>query len=159
MTQITVVLADDHTVVRSALRMLLDDEDELQVVAEAGDVADAASATCAATGRRARARPQHAGRVRAWTRSRGSARQSPETAIVVLTMQDEPAFAREALQAGAQGYVLKEAADDELVQAVRAGRRGRHLPQPELGARLAAEPPSRPARPTTSPSARSRSCG
>ena len=48
---------------------------------------------------------------------------SPGTAIVVLTMQDDPAFAREALRAGALGYVLKEAADDELVEAVR-GRPG-----------------------------------
>jgi two-component system response regulator NreC len=66
--------------------------------------------------------------------------ESPETQIVVLTMQNEPAFAREALQAGALGYVLKEAADAELVQAVRMAAAGEKYLQPELGARLAAEP-------------------
>jgi two-component system response regulator NreC len=67
---------------------------------------------------------------------------APETQIVVLTMQNDPAVAREALRAGAIGYVLKEAAESELVQAVRlAGKGGTYL-SPELGARLAAEPPT-----------------
>jgi two-component system response regulator NreC len=57
-------------------------------------------------------------------------------------MQNDPAFAREALRAGAIGYVLKEAADSELVQAVRLAARGRTYLSPELGARLAAEPQS-----------------
>jgi two-component system, NarL family, response regulator NreC len=65
---------------------------------------------------------------------------SPETGIVVLTMQDDPAFAREAMQAGVLGYVLKEAADDELVNAIRMASEGRTYLQPELGARLASEP-------------------
>jgi len=63
------------------------------------------------------------------------------TAIVVLTMQDDPAFAREALQNGAKGYVLKEAADAELVEAVRAAAEGRTYLNPGLGARIAAAPP------------------
>ena len=84
---------------------------------------------------------------------------SPATHIVVLTMQDDPAFAREALQAGALGYVLKEAADDELVEAVRRAADGEHLPQPALGARARVAAARAPGRPTSSPSARSRSCG
>ena len=60
---------------------------------------------------------------------------SPETKIVVLTMQKEPAFARQALQLGVLGYVLKEAADDELVQAVRSAAAGDTYLQPALGAR------------------------
>jgi two-component system response regulator NreC len=63
---------------------------------------------------------------------------SPGTEIVVLTMQNEPAFARRALQAGVRGYVLKEAADAELVQAVRSAAAGDIYLQPALGARLAA---------------------
>jgi two-component system response regulator NreC len=63
---------------------------------------------------------------------------SPQTEIVVLTMQNEPAFARRALQAGVRGYVLKEAADAELVQAVRSAAAGKTYLQPALGARLAA---------------------
>ena len=67
---------------------------------------------------------------------------APNTQVVVLTMQNDPAFAREALRAGAIGYVLKEAADAELVQAVRLAADGRTYLNPELGARLAAEPPT-----------------
>jgi two-component system, NarL family, response regulator NreC len=67
-------------------------------------------------------------------------RQSPETQIVMLTMQDETSSARQALQAGVLGYILKEAASEELVKAVRLAAQGRTYLQPELGARLAAEP-------------------
>ena len=84
-------------------------------------------------------------------------KQSPDTEIVVLTMQDETAFAREALQAGVLGYILKEAASEELVKAVRMAAEGRTYLQPELGARLAAEPDA--TTPTTSRSASLRSCG
>jgi two-component system response regulator NreC len=67
--------------------------------------------------------------------------ESPDTRVVVLTMQNDPAFAREALRGGALGYVLKEAADAELVEAVRLAAEGRTYLHPELGAKLAAEPP------------------
>src|ERR1700686_1641446 len=70
--------------------------------------------------------------------------ECPDTEIVVLTMQQEPAFAREALGAGALGYVLKEAADDELVQAVRLAAAGESYLNPKLGARIASEPPPGP---------------
>ncbi len=70
--------------------------------------------------------------------------ESPETQIVVLTMQQEPAFAREALGAGALGYVLKEAADEELVEAVRRAAAGESYLNPRLGARIASEPPPGP---------------
>src|SRR4051794_14417220 len=69
----------------------------------------------------------------------------PATQIVVLTMQDDPAFAREAMRAGALGYVLKEAADAELVEAVRDAARGATYLHPRLGARLAAEAITGPA--------------
>lgn len=59
-------------------------------------------------------------------------------------MQSEPAFAREAMQAGVRGYILKEAADAELVKAVRLAAEGNTYLQPDLGARLAAEPPGQP---------------
>jgi two-component system response regulator NreC len=70
--------------------------------------------------------------------------EAPETQIVVLTMQQEPAFAREALAAGALGYVLKEAADEELVGAVRSAAAGERYLNPRLGARIASEPPPGP---------------
>jgi len=138
-TQTTIVLADDHVVVRRGLRMLLDSEDGFEVVAEAGDVMAAI--------RYVRAyRPTVL--VLDVTMPEGSTlpsiptfkEASPQTAIVVLTMESDPAFAREALRAGALGYVLKEAADDELVHAVRLASDGQTYLHPQLGARLAAEP-------------------
>jgi two-component system response regulator NreC len=65
-----------------------------------------------------------------------------ETAVVVLTMQDDPSFARQALQAGASGFVLKEAADDELMEAIRLAAQGETYLNPRLGAKLAAQPPN-----------------
>ncbi len=134
-----IVLADDHAVVRSALRMLLEAEPGFEVVSEAGDAEEAA--------RKVRGHRPHV-LVLDLNMPGGSGlgivprirEESPETQIVVLTMQSEPAFAREAMQAGALGYVLKEAADAELVQAVRMASVGETYLQPELGARLAAEP-------------------
>ena len=67
--------------------------------------------------------------------------RSPDTAVVVLTMQQDLAFAREALRSGALGYVLKHAAGTELVSAVRAAAAGETYLNPKLGAQLAAAPP------------------
>lgn len=136
---ISIVLADDHTVVRRALRMLLEDEPGFEVVAEAED-ADGAI-------RYVRGHKPDVLILDLNMPGRPSLEAipdmheaSPETKIVVLTMQKEPAFARQALQLGVLGYVLKEAADDELVQAVRSAAAGDTYLQPALGARLAAEP-------------------
>jgi two-component system, NarL family, response regulator NreC len=134
--QLTVVIADDHTVVRQGLRLLIDAEPDMRVVAEAGDVAEAE--------RKARAhRP--AVLVLDLNMPGGSSleaipRLRDATAIVVLTMQDDPGFARQALQSGALGFVLKEAADEELLQAIRLAAGGGTYLNPRLGARLAAQP-------------------
>ena len=138
--KIKVVIADDHAVVRSGLRLLLEKEDDLDVVAEAGDVADALRYT----------RAHRADVLVLDLNMPGEpslpaiprvAEESPGTHVVVLTMQSDPAFAREALQAGALGYVLKEAASTELVEAVRLAAQGETYLNPRLGARLAAAPP------------------
>jgi two-component system response regulator NreC len=136
---ITIVLADDHQVVRAGLRLLLESEGGFQVVAEAGDVPTTERRVAAYHPRVLILDLNMPGEssLPAIPRLRAS---SPETNIVVLTMQNDPAFAREALRAGATGYVLKEAADTELVQAVRMAAGGRTYLNPELGARLAAEP-------------------
>jgi two-component system, NarL family, response regulator NreC len=133
----SIVLADDHTVIRNALRMLLDAEPGFEVVAEAGD-ADSAL-------RYVRGHKPTVLLLDLNMPGRSSLEAvpdileaSPSTEIVVLTMQNEPAFARRALQAGVRGYVLKEAADAELVQAVRSAAAGDTYLQPALGARLAA---------------------
>jgi two-component system response regulator NreC len=136
---IRIVLADDHEVVRSGLRLLLEAEPDLEVVAEASDIDSA----------RRYVRGHHpAVLVLDLNMPGGSSleaipeirEESPETGIVVLTMQQEPAFAREALSNGALGYVLKEAAAEELVEAVRRAATGESYLNPALGARLAAQP-------------------
>ena len=136
----TVVLADDHAVVRNGLRMLLEAEPDLEVVAEAGDL----DATRRYVGAH---RPSVL--VLDLNMPEGSSlpsipeliERSPETAIVVLTMQNDPAFAREALRSGALGYVLKASAGVELIDAVRAAARGETYLNPRLGAQVAAAPP------------------
>jgi len=140
---VRIVLADDHAVVRSGLRMLLDAEPGFEVVAEAGDVEAA----------RRYVRGHHpAVLVLDLNMPGGSSleaipalrAEAPETHVVVLTMQEEPAFARQALAAGATGYVLKRAADSELVEAVRRAAVGETYLNPSLGARIAREPPPGP---------------
>lgn len=133
----TIVLADDHTVVRNALRMLLDAEPGFEVVAEAGDV-DAALRYVRGHKPRVLILDLNMPGRPSLDAVPDIREASPQTEIVVLTMQNEPAFARRALQAGVRGYVLKEAADAELVQAVRSAAVGDTYLQPALGARLAA---------------------
>ena len=136
MERIKLVLADDHAVVRSGLKMLLDAEDDLVVVAEAGEIETARRKVLA-----------HKPDVLVLDLNMPGPPSLPAipalaeaTAVVVLTMQDDPAFAREAFQAGARAYVLKEAADAELVEAVRAAAAGRTYLNPGMGARMASTP-------------------
>jgi len=137
---IRIVLADDHIVVRRGLELLLDGEEDLQVVALAGDVSGAI--------RYSRGHKPDV-LVLDLNMPGGSSLEaipaireaSPQTKIVVLTMQNEPGFARQALGAGAMAYVLKESADAELVEAVRRAAAGETYLTPQLGARLAAQPP------------------
>jgi two-component system response regulator NreC len=137
--EVTIVIADDHTVVRRALRLLLEEEQGFKVVAEAEDAESAVryvrghKPTVLILDLNMPGQPS----LEAIPEIREA---SPGTRIVVLTMQKEPGFARQALQLGVLGYVLKEAADDELVQAVRSAADGETYLQPALGARLAAEP-------------------
>lgn len=137
---IRVVIADDHAVVRRGLRQLLDAEFGFEVVAEAADLEAARRFT----------RGHHPDVLVLDLNMPGGSSlegipeiraECPETQIVVLTMQDEPAYARHALGAGALGYVLKESAESELVEAIRRAASGDTYLNPRLGARVAAEPP------------------
>jgi DNA-binding NarL/FixJ family response regulator len=134
--RIGIVLADDHALIRSGLRRVLDRESDLAVVGEAGDVEAALALT-------ERHQP---GVVVLDLNMPGTPtlaaiprfiEASPASAIVVLTMEAEPGFARTALSAGARGYVLKDAAEAELVEAVRSVLAGGTYLDPSLGARLA----------------------
>ncbi len=141
----TVVLADDHTIVRSGLHLLLDAEPDLEVVAEASDAEEAVRKVLAY-------KPSVI--VLDLSMPGGSSLEaiprmlaaSPATAVVVLTMEDEPRFAREALRVGALAFVLKEAADTELVEAVRLAAQGQRYLNPQLGAEIAAQPDVPPGR-------------
>jgi len=134
---INIVLADDHEIVRTGLRLLLQGEADMHVVGEAGDVPGAVRLVGAS-------RPDvlvldlnmpGPSSLTAIAEVKGAC------AVVVLTMQSDPAFAREALRAGARAYVLKEAAGAELVTAVRTAAGGGTYLNPQLGARIAAELP------------------
>jgi two-component system response regulator NreC len=140
---IRIVIADDHAIVRRGLRQLLDAEQGFDVVAEAEDVETA----------RRYLRGHHPDVLVLDLNMPGESSleaipklrsEFPNTQIVVLTMQNEPAYARTALSAGVLGYVLKESADAELVEAVRAAVAGEHYLNPRLGAKVAAEPPPGP---------------
>jgi two-component system, NarL family, response regulator NreC len=138
-----VVIADDHSVVRRGLRDVLEGDTDVEVVAEAEDLDGARRYVRGHKpdvlvldlnmpgGSTLDAIPE----IRA---------EAPDTQIVILTMQNEPAYARQALASGVMGYVLKEAADTELVEAVRRAAAGDTYLNPRLGARLAAEPPPGP---------------
>ena len=133
---INIVLADDHEVVRAGLRLLLQGEETMHVVGEAGDVP---AALRLVETRRPDVLVLDLNMPGPPSLS-VIAEVKDKCAVVVLTMQSDPAFAREALQAGARAYVLKEAAGAELLTAVRMAAAGGTYLNPQLGARIAAEP-------------------
>jgi len=131
------VLVDDHAVVRSGLRLLLEAQDDVEVVGEAGTAKDAVF--------RARAlRPDVILLDVVMPGESGIEvlpkllTESPDSKVLVLSMQDDPSYVREAFAAGASGYVLKEAADEEVVAAVREIAGGGSYVHPALGARMVA---------------------
>jgi two-component system, NarL family, response regulator NreC len=132
-----VLIVDDHTLVRSGLRLLLEAEDDLHVDDEAGDAEQAI--------RLARLHKPDVILLDVVMPGRSGLEAAadileaaPESKILVLSMQDDPSYVRQAFGVGATGYLLKEAADDELVQAVREVASGGRYVHPALGARLAA---------------------
>jgi two-component system, NarL family, response regulator NreC len=134
---INVVLVDDHAVVRSGLRLLLDSQDDIEVIGEAGNAKDAIF--------RARALKPHVILLDVVLPGESGIevlpkllKESPDTRVLVLSMQDDPSYVREAFAAGASGYVLKEAADEEVVSAVRDIAAGGSYVHPILGARMVA---------------------
>jgi DNA-binding NarL/FixJ family response regulator len=134
---IRVLVVDDHAVVRSGLRLLLDAEEDIEVVGEAG------------TGREAvfEARSSNPNVILMDVVMPGGSgidatpqvmHEAPDAKVLILSMQDDPNYVRQAFAAGAAGYVLKEAADVELVAAVRVVAGGGRYVNPTLGARLVA---------------------
>jgi two-component system response regulator NreC len=134
---LTVVLADDHVVVRSGLRLLLEAEPGLAVVGECGDVAGAMQAV-------EDERPDvlvldlHMPGEPSLAAIPRLRELHPDTHVIVLTAQRDPSFAAEALRLGASGYLPKEAAESQLLEAIRVAVDGGTYLEPQLGARLAA---------------------
>jgi DNA-binding NarL/FixJ family response regulator len=132
--RISVLLMDDHVVVREGLRALLERQADIRVVAEAGSVGEALDAD---------ASPDVVVADLVLPDDRGAdvvrrlRDRHPESAILVLTMVDNPTDVQRCLAAGARGYVLKETASTELVDAVRTVAGGGSYLQPSLEAALA----------------------
>jgi two-component system response regulator NreC len=132
---VSVVLAENHTSLRRNLRFVLDKDDSVLLLAEAGDLATAL---------------RHVGRLRPqvllfdpWLLDQSGVEavrclreQAPSTEIVVLTMDRSQARAQQALEAGALGFVLKDSADSELPEAVRLAARGEPYTSPRVSAQL-----------------------
>ena len=137
---IRIVLADDHGVVRAGLRLLLDADAGFEVVAEAADVDGALRAVLGYKPDVLVLDLNMPGAQTSLEALPAIAERSAETKTVILTMQEDPEYARRALRAGALGYVLKDAADTELVEAVRRAAEGGIYLNPALGARLAMTP-------------------
>ena len=132
---IRALIVDDHSVVRSGIRLLLEREDDIEVVGDAGDARNAVFLT-----RRHKpdvilldvTMPGRSGvDVIAELLT-----ESAESRVLMLSMEDDPAYVRQAFASGASGYVLKEAADDEVVDAIRHVAAGEQYVHPVLGARL-----------------------
>ncbi|MDX3658792.1 response regulator transcription factor [Streptomyces sp. ID05-26A] len=120
---VRILLADDHALVRRGVRMILDNEPDLEVVGEAGDGAEAIS-------RAKQDKPDLAildiamPRLTGLQAARELSRLQPDLRILILTMYDNEQYFFEALKAGASGYVLKSVADRDLVEACRSAMRG-----------------------------------
>jgi DNA-binding NarL/FixJ family response regulator len=120
---VRVLIADDHGIVRSGLRLLLERQPDIEVVAEAADGAEARELAV-------RERPDLAildvrmPKLTGLQVTREIKRQAPEVAVLILSMHDDERYLFEALKAGASGYVLKTQADTDLLEAIRAVQRG-----------------------------------
>ncbi|HEY5160349.1 MAG TPA: response regulator transcription factor [Gaiellaceae bacterium] len=132
---IRVLIVDDHAVVRAGLRHVLDSAPDIETISEAGDGREAVF--------EARSRKPDVILVDVVMPGKSGIevtpeliKESPSSKVLVLSMQDDPSYVREAFAAGASGYVLKEAAGAELITAVREVARGGRYVHPELGARL-----------------------
>ena len=134
---IRVVIVDDHAILRAGLRRVLDAEPDIDVVGEAPSAERAVFEAISGQPDVVLMDVMMPGKT--GIEAMPAVLQAvPQTKVLVLSMQDDPRYVREAFAAGASGYVLKEAADSEVVGAVRAVAAGERYVHPSLGARLVA---------------------
>ena len=119
-----ILLADDHDVVRKGLRMVLDKAPDLEVVAEAGDGAEALEIALSEQDIHLAVLDVTMPRMTGLQAAREISRRKPEVRVLILSMHDNEQYFFEALKAGASGYVLKTVADRDLIEACRATMRG-----------------------------------
>jgi DNA-binding NarL/FixJ family response regulator len=125
-----VLIADDHGIVRSGLRMLLESEEGIDVIAEAADGDEALQLAVAEQPDLAILDVKMPG-LNGLEATRAIRAEAPDVAVLILSMHDEERYLFEALKAGASGYVLKRAADSDLTDAIRAVERGEPFLTPE----------------------------
>jgi two-component system, NarL family, response regulator NreC len=134
---IRVLVVDDHAIVRSGLRRVLDAEPDIETVGEAPSAERAVFEAIEHTPDVVLMDVVMQGK--SGIEGLPAVLQAvPDTRVLILSMQDDPRYVREAFDAGASGYVLKEAVDTEVVSAVRAVAAGERYVHPALGARLVA---------------------
>jgi two-component system response regulator NreC len=130
-SKIRILLADDHAILRSGLRLLVNSQADMDVVAEAPDGEQAVEAAREASPDVALMDLTMPG-VGGMRALQEIVRDCPKTRVLVLTMHDDPAYLRSVLAAGASGYVLKRSVDAELLAAIRAVHRGGTFVDPSL---------------------------
>jgi two-component system response regulator NreC len=130
--RLTLVIADDHAVVRQGIRLLLEAEQDFEVVGE-GSTLEETRALLREHAPNVLVLDLHMAGALSLTALTDLRATSPSTAVVILTMDDDPAFVQPAWAAGAAGYVLKEASRDELTRAVRMVARGGRYLDPAIG--------------------------
>ena len=131
MKKIRILLADDHTILRNGIQALLSDEEDMEVVAEAEDGRKAVSLAC-------QFEPDIAvvdiamPLLNGLETTRKIIKQSPQVKVLILSMHDNEEYIRQVLQAGAMGYILKDATAKELIQAIRLVCKGESVLSPAV---------------------------
>ena len=135
---IRVLVVDDHAVVRAGLRLLLDGQEDIETVGEAGDAREALFEARATKPDIVLMDVMLGAGKSGIDATPEMLQEAPGAKVLILSMQDDPRYVREAFASGASGYLLKEAADTELVTAVREVAAGGRYVHPALGARIVA---------------------
>lgn len=135
MKPITVLVADDHTMIRTGLRLLIERQPDIELVAEASDGSEAIKLA-------AQFRPDIAvldismAKLNGIDASREISANHPQTSVIILSMHSDEAYVLKALKSGARGYLLKDSAESDVINAIRAVSAGKAYFSPEISRML-----------------------